>query len=247
MTGPPVAAAEEIETPDIETSSDAYAGRFSGAIGAWMLHVQERGTLRLLARRRGARILDVGGGHGQVTAALLAAGHRVTVLGSDASCARRVQPLLDGDRCRFQTGSLLRLPFPERAFDVVLSYRLLPHMERWPRLIAELTRVAADAVVVDYPTVRSLNFISPWLFRFKRHVEGNTRPYRLFRERELLRAFAEHGFVRQERFAEFFLPMVLHRMLRRPALSERLERAARATGMTGLLGSPVLVYFRRDH
>ena len=59
------------ETADIETSSDDYAARFAGEIGAWLLKVQEEATLRMLAAYPNAKILDVGGGHGQLTGALI--------------------------------------------------------------------------------------------------------------------------------------------------------------------------------
>ena len=59
------------ETADIETSSDEYASRFSGEIGEWFLKVQEDATLGILAPFTQAKILDVGGGHGQLTGALI--------------------------------------------------------------------------------------------------------------------------------------------------------------------------------
>ena len=62
------------ETADIETSSDGYAQRFAGAVGAWFLRVQEDATLRLLHAFPNARILDVGGGHGQLAPPLYAMG-----------------------------------------------------------------------------------------------------------------------------------------------------------------------------
>lgn len=232
--------------PDLETSSEAYAARFAGRAGAWMLGVQERALLRLLAPWRAATILDVGGGHGQVTGALIERGDEVTVLGSDPRCQQRIAPLVDSGRCRFVTGDLLDLPYPDRAFDVVISLRLLPHVEAWPRLVAELARVARDAVIVDYPTTRSLNCLTPVLFGAKRRVEGNTRPYRLFREAELLEAFAAHGFARRGRDAQFFWPMVLHRLVDRPALSRTLEGPCRLSGLTAWLGSPVIARFARD-
>ena len=41
-------------------------------------------------------MLDVGGGHGQLAIPLCRAGYRVTVLGSDASCRRRLEALVAG-------------------------------------------------------------------------------------------------------------------------------------------------------
>ncbi|MGB3514268.1 MAG: hypothetical protein WBA93_34670 [Microcoleaceae cyanobacterium] len=51
------------ETAEIETSSDDYASRFAGNIGAWLLKIQEEATLKMLAPHPNAKILDVGGGH----------------------------------------------------------------------------------------------------------------------------------------------------------------------------------------
>lgn len=234
------------ETADIETSSDDYATRFAGEIGAWFLQVQEQATLRMLAAYPGARVLDVGGGHGQIAGALARQGYDVTVTGSDPVCSARIQPLVDAGQVRFEVANVLDLPYPDRAFDVVISYRLLPHVEQWQVFLAELTRVAGQAVVVDYPEVRSANAIAPLLFPLKKQLEGNTRTYTTFRRRELLDAFAEHGFREEARYPEFFFPMVVHRKLEKPGLSAALENASRAVGLTGWLGSPVILKLVRE-
>lgn len=229
------------ETPDIETSSDDYARRFSGKIGEWFLSVQEKATLTMLSEWPGATVLDVGGGHGQLTRPLLGRGYDVTVVGSDDSCQNRIRDCLNLDKCRFEVGSVLELPFENQSFDLVISFRLVPHIEQWPRLISELTRVARKAVVVDYPTLRSINYLTPILFKLKKTIEGNTRYYRSFYEKELIESFLKHGFVKAARYGEFFLPMVLHRALKLPFLSSFLEAACRGVGLTALFGSPVIL------
>jgi len=229
------------ETADIETSSEDYARRFSGKVGSWFLKVQEEATLRMLAPYSGASILDVGGGHGQLTNALIHNQYRVCVFGSSEVCKDRIQKFLDENLCEFKTGDLLDLPFPDRTFDVVVSYRLLPHVRRWKELVSELARVAREAVIVDYPSIRSVNYISPLLFGFKKRLEGNTRPFTSFRENELLEVFGSHKFVRAKRYPEFFFPMVLHRTLKSPGFSAAAEKLSRACGLTGLFGSPVIL------
>ena len=237
---------EERETPDIETSSEGYAKRFADPVGAWFLRTQEQTVLRMLSPWPGATILEVGGGHGQLTEALIRQGHRVVVLGSDRSCQRRIQPMVERGQCRFVTGNLLALPYTSQAFDVVIGIRLLPHVRRWGALITELSRVARHAVVVDYPTVRSLNCLTPAFFSAKRRLEGNTRPYTLFRDGEVVCALAGHSFRLKTRAPEFFLPMALHRALGRPSLSTGLERVCGALQLTRWLGSPVLALFTRQ-
>jgi 2-polyprenyl-3-methyl-5-hydroxy-6-metoxy-1,4-benzoquinol methylase len=234
------------ETADIETSSEDYARRFASAVGDWFLRVQEHATLQMLPPGDGATILDVGGGHGQLTDAFWRQGYGVTVLGSAESCRQRIQHLLDDRRCTFHVGNLLELPYPDRAFDVVVSYRLLPHVTQWQALVAELTRVARRMVVVDYPTLYSFNLMTPLLFRLKKRVEGNTRPYTLFKEQDLVTVFRTHRFQPTQRYAEFFLPMALHRILKAPKLSSVAEQLCRVCGLSPLFGSPVILRLERE-
>jgi SAM-dependent methyltransferase len=235
-----------VEDADRETASPDYARRFSGAVGAWFLEVQARTVLELLSPWPRARVLDVGGGHGQLTAALLGAGHAVTVYGSapDALSAEVAEHARAG-RVGFACGDLLRAPFPDRAFDAVLSVRLLPHVLRVRELAAELARLARAAVLVDYPTRRSVNAISGALFGLKKGVEGNTRPFTVFRDRDIAAAFAAAGFRPAARRPQFLAPMALHRALRAAGVSRAVEGASRALGLTRALGSPVVLRLER--
>ncbi|MGF1524779.1 MAG: class I SAM-dependent methyltransferase [Leptolyngbyaceae cyanobacterium] len=229
------------ETADIETSSDNYASRFAGAIGAWFLRVQEVATLRMLAAHPQASVLDVGGGHGQLTEALIRHGYQVTVLGSSEVCKNRIQPFLNQDLCQFQVGNVLDLPYADQTFDVVISYRFLAHVTQWQTFLAELGRVAKQAVVVDYPTVRSINSIAPLLFKLKKSVEGNTRPFICYQEEEITSYCHSINLVPSDRYAQFFWPMALHRMLKSASISSALEDSARLPGLTAFLGSPVIL------
>src|SRR5512138_1446494 len=150
--------------PDIDSSTEDYARRFAGPTGSWFLEVQERAALSLLQPWPGATVLDVGGGHGQLAGPLARRGYRVTVMGSDESCSTRIADLVQTGLVRFTTGDLLRLPFPDRSFDLVVSFRILGHVPAWPELVAELTRVADKAVLLDFASTRSVNFLAPLLF-----------------------------------------------------------------------------------
>jgi len=234
------------ETADIETASDDYARRFAGAVGAWMLEIQETAVLGLLQDHPGVTILDVGGGHGQLAAPLCRAKYPVTVIGSAPACGRRIAALVDAGQCRFQVADVLKLPFADRSFDTVLCFRLVTHCARWEKLIGELCRVAARAVIVDYPTSQSLNRWAPHLFGAKKKLEGNTRTFRLFRHDEITGAFARHGFVPGRRRGQFGLPMVLHRRLKCRPLSVVAESLLRQAGLVRRWGSPVILELRRE-
>jgi 2-polyprenyl-3-methyl-5-hydroxy-6-metoxy-1,4-benzoquinol methylase len=230
-----------MEDADVETSSDAYARRFAGPVGEWFLRVQRDATLALLRPLGGPlRVLDVGGGHGQLAAPLADAGHDVTVLGSSDSCRPRVAALVDAGRVRWRAGDLLGLPFEARAFDVALAFRLLPHVAKWRALVAELCRVAARAAIVDYPSRRSANAAASSLFAAKKSVEGDTRPFEVFADADVAAAFAAHGFRVRATRRQFAVPMAAHRALGLAPASRAVEGAARLAGLTALLGSPVV-------
>ena len=229
------------ETPDIETASEGYAGRFAGEVGAWFLDIQARTTLELLRPWPGAAVLEVGGGHAQFAGPLLEAGYRVTVTGSGIQAGQRLARLLPPGSYGFVVSDLLRLPFPDRSFEAVLAFRLLAHVQAWPALLAELCRVARKVVVVDYPEKLSVNLISEKLFAAKLAVEKNTRPFHLYYGNSLASEFNRLGFSGLVWRPQFFLPMALHRGLGKAGLSRAAEGVCRALGLTRALGSPVIL------
>jgi SAM-dependent methyltransferase len=234
------------ETADIETASEAYAQRFAGPVGAWFLELQARSTLELLSPLgSGARLLDVGGGHAQLTPALVDRGYQVTVVGSSPACGERLAGWVADGRCRFEVANVVDLPYGARSFDAALCFRLLPHVTAWQALLGELCRVARRSVVIDYPSSRSVNVLAGGLFAAKKRVEGNTRPFAQYRPAGIERAFLVHGFHVTGTRPQFLWPMVLHRMIGRVGVSKALEAPGRATGLLRLLGSPVIVHAER--
>lgn len=230
--------------PDLHSSTDAYAARFRGSAGEFLLGVQARAIGELLDRLGGGprTALDVGGGHAQVAPILAARGLRVTVLGSDPVCARRLRSY---PGVRFVTGELADPPFADRSFGLVTCFRILPHVPQWERLLAGLCRLAERAILVDVPVARGFNALSGPLFALKRAAEGNTRPYASFRLDAIASAFAAHGFAVDAAYPQFALPMVLHRVLHAPRVSRALEAAARWSGATARFGSPVVLLATR--
>lgn len=231
---------------DVETSSDEYARRFSGEVGRFFLDVQNSTVLDLLAPWSGTTVLDVGGGHAQLAPALVERGFRVTVAGSDEVCRERLDRALPPGSFEFRACDLLALPYPDRAFDAVVSLRLLAHVERWRELVAELCRVADQAVILDYSDSRSFNQLYGPLFSWKKAVEGNTRAYHTFKPGEVAAEAARHGFGRPAERRQFFLPMVVHRAAKSGRFSRRSERVSAALGLTRRLGSPVVLRVQRE-
>jgi SAM-dependent methyltransferase len=229
------------ETPDVASSSEAYARRFAGPAGAYLLDVQSQATLTLLRPWPEATVLDVGGGHAQLCVPLIENGYAVTVLGSEPSCFARPRALVSAQRVRCVTGDLVSLPFADRSFDVVTAFRMSAHVTRWRRMIAELCRVARRAVIIDFAARWSVNLFSPVMFHLKKRIEGNTRPFNTLSHRAVRDVFIGCGYDVSAVIPEFFLPMVLHRMLKRPGASRCVEAVCRGLGLTRLLGSPVIL------
>ncbi len=225
------------ETADIETASDDYATRFAGPTGAWMLAEQWR-CFREVASACGvtehSSILDVGGGHAQLATPLQEHGYKVTVTGSDQRCCSRLPTDL-----QFVVADNLNLPFADRSFDLVVSFRLLPHCNAWQRLVSELCRVARRAVIVDYPTIQSINYLADRFFSTKKKFEKNTRPFTLFSHAEVAEVFSSNGFEVNSEAKEFVLPMALHRMIKNASISQAAELIG--APLKRWVGSPVVV------
>jgi len=230
-----------LETADIETASADYASRFQGEAGAFFLDVQTAITLQLLSDMPGASVLDVGGGHAQLAKPLLDAGYRLTVTGSADVCRQRLDATCEKGSFSYLTCDSLNLPYNDNHFDVVMSFRLLPHAERWQQLLAEMCRVAHKCVIFDYPDIRSANILYSLLFRLKKNMEGNTRKYQLFSRSEIRKELARNSYRQPLFLPEFLVPMVLHRKLKSAKLSQLLEAFFRTAGMTSLFGSPIIV------
>jgi hypothetical protein len=229
------------ETADIETASEDYARRFSGKAGHWMLQVQSTLLQQALTGvPSGSVLVDVGGGHAQTAPVAASAGFDVRVTGSDESCRNRLPETLS-----FDVADNLNLPYEDQQFPAVLCFRLVPHCDRWPELLAELCRVSSQKVIIDYPTSQSVNKLADKLFSFKKKVEKNTRPFTLFRHSEIEAVFVANGFRVIKRRHQFFWPMVVHRMLNCPPLSKVLEAPCRRIGLTRLWGSPVILEAER--
>ncbi|MCP3929455.1 MAG: class I SAM-dependent methyltransferase [Bacteroidetes bacterium] len=233
------------ENADIETASDDYASRFSGEVGEYFLEVQLQYVLTILKGYGDVSILDVGGGHAQLSAPLINKGYNVTVTGSDDSCKKRLENCITDKVYGYETCNMLSLPFENNSFDVVLAFRLLPHVSRWKELIVELSRVAKKAVIVDYPDIRSTNILNFLLFRIKKQMEGNTRPFLLFSRQEIGNEFNKNALYLKKYHPQFLLPMVVHRKLRKASLSKSMESFFQKAGVTSQLGSPIVAHFTK--
>jgi ubiquinone/menaquinone biosynthesis C-methylase UbiE len=145
--------------PDVARKFDDR--RFGGPIGELVAATQARVLANFVGRIQGRPILDVGTGTGR--AALLMARGGATVTGVDASdemlAIARQRAREQGLSVTFENGDAHKLPFRDRAFDVVISLRVIMHTPRWTDCVGELCRVADQLVILDYPSRRSVAWI----------------------------------------------------------------------------------------
>ncbi|NND00800.1 MAG: methyltransferase domain-containing protein [Gammaproteobacteria bacterium] len=236
--------------PDIESSTEAYAARFGGDIGRWFLDVQNAGTATLLTRAglqsTGLKVLDVGGGHAQNIPLMRKMAHHLTILGSDDSCQNLFRDAVSSGAVNYNIGPLTALPYADNEFDVVLCYRIMAHIEDWPLLIRELSRVARSLVIVDYTSRFSVNALAELFFGMKKSIEKNTRFYRLHRSSEVVQEFSKSAMRPVAHYSQYFFPMAIHRAVKSRVFSVVLEKVPRIFGLTHIFGSPVLHAFRPD-
>lgn len=232
---------EQVE-PDVHSSSEAYANRFRGPLGEYLLDVQARGFERLIQPWRGGTVLDVGGGHAQLAPMLLSQDMTLTIQGSSAACRERPDRVIGRESYDFLEASLLNLPVADRSFDVVVCARIIAHVPEPSRFLAELCRVARHAVIVDYPDRSGFNRFSRMLFGCKSWVEQRTtRPFAYFDRREIEAWLGQAGFAPDAHVGQFFWPVALHRLIGRAGTTRLLEQLAWRLGLTRRLGSPVIL------
>jgi len=225
---------------DEHTSSELYRQRFKGKIGNLIIKRQNELLLSFLGDIRGKSILDVGAGHGQLAEALLNAGAEVTAYGSSRGALEKLMPL----PLRSGTGPLYPLPFGDREFDIVVSFRTFPHVPDWRLFLGELCRVAAEKVSFDCVTKDIMSFFKPLLYRIKMKKEPGTRDYTLQKKADIRNAAHESGFRWESSEGQFLLPLVAHRIVKRPILMP-IEYLARMAGVTRRYGGPVVVLLER--
>ena len=234
----------EADYPDVHSSTADYAKRFAGSVGEFFLSTQRELVTQLLRENQIApehSILEVGGGHAQLTPTFVQSGHDVTVVGSHSQCRLLLDEKLPADAFNFEVAPLDRLPFEDDSFDIVVAIRMLAHSDDWKRFVAELCRVSRRHVLVDYPDLRSANAFSSSLHGLKRRVEHNTRTFQCFSQSQVKSAFETNGYQLFDAQPQFFAPMALHRMGRVATLSRLSEGLFSALGLRKCFGSPVLL------
>jgi 2-polyprenyl-3-methyl-5-hydroxy-6-metoxy-1,4-benzoquinol methylase len=236
---PAAAAPSPFSRKDAAEQYDA--DRFGGAFGSYL----ERQEVEVFTRLIGAHdaILDAGAGTGKLSLPWLREGRDVTSVDRSramlAQAARKAAAA--GLRTRLVVADVQALSFPDRAFPCTVSSRVLMHVADWRRAVAELCRVTARLLVIDFPATASAAGLDAALKRRLPRWGPPRLAYQTFRPGEVRAELAHQGFRVTETQRAFLLPVRLHRWLDRPDQSRTLESTAARLGLTRLVGSHVTV------
>lgn len=217
--------------PDVHTSSAIYAKRFSSPGGRYLLQVQTSTVRDMVRPWPGASVLDIGGGHGQISNPLAADGYKVTVLASNEAALARLKS---------ESGDLINPPFADKSFDVVTAIRLMAHLKEWPQLVEAACRIARNAVILDFAYPGGANRLAGAFFPAKKWLEGDTRRFTVIEPEAVREAFAGSGFRIERSVGQFVFPMAVHRALNTPAVSKTIEAAARAIPYAASIANPII-------
>lgn len=185
------------------------------------------------------RTLEVGCGSARLSCFLAMAGYRTACLDLSVPAVRLAVAnyAAGGARGVFVVGDGFRLPFPDGAFDVVLSTGLLEHFEDPTPLVREMARVLrpaglfySDIVPRKFSLFRSLD----WLGRLRHALTPGATPpaafyERRFTAREILDLLGGCGLVDPRVFAAGVVPPYLPLVYRSRRLRERQVRMVEAT------------------
>jgi len=168
---------------------EAYDRWFTTPVGALVKHYESELILDLLKPGPGEVILDAGCGTGVFTLDLLKAGSRVIGLDLSLPMLRRAKEKAGRRPFEVVAGDMLTLPFPEDAFDKVVSITALEFVEDGRAAIDELFRVTKRGGCV---VVATLNSLSRWATRRKEEAKKGHPLFAkaIFRSPDELRSLA---------------------------------------------------------
>jgi len=221
--------------------------RFGGPIGELIAGEQARVLANFVGRIAGRTILDVGTGTGR--AAILFARGGASVTGVDASepmlAVARTRAADQSLKVRFLKGDAHALDFGDRAFDVVVSLRVVMHSPRWRSVVSELCRVADRLVILDYPSKQSLAAVQSWFRRMLAALGARTEPYAVYSDREIAAALTRGGFRVRSVHRQFVLPIAFHKLFGSRRLTLAIEAFFDRIGLLRIAGSPVTIVAER--
>lgn len=221
--------------------------KFGGSFGRY-LHDHEVETFLSLMDGVHERVLDVGAGTGKLSIPLGMQSRKIFSVDPSFEMLRVARRKAELKRVTIRPviGDALHLCFRDAVLDCVVSSRVLMHLPDCRQGLAEVCRVAKHMVIVDFPSVASVGGVESVFRRCRRFFGADTKRYKVFRVRTILRELERNNFRVVEVQKQFCLPLAFHRWLDRVRASKRIEELCKMLGLIRILGSPVVVKAVRE-
>jgi len=157
--------------------------------------VEMPATMSLLGSVRGRRILDAGCGPGLYAKKLIAKGAKVH--GIDISEASLDIAMREAPKAEFQKGSIMKIPFRKKTFDIVLAALVLEHIKDWSKAFKEVYRVLKPKGVFVFSLANPV-------FTLRETAKLGGRKYKMlgYSQESKLQVFGDY-FSERTRYEEF--------------------------------------------
>jgi ubiquinone/menaquinone biosynthesis C-methylase UbiE len=119
-------------------------------------------TIKHLPALEGRRVLEIGCGRGVFARHLAERGAELVAADFSPAAIRHAARRLEGTSARAMVVDMQSMPFPDEAFDVVISQETLEHVPDPARALAELVRVTRRRGTLLVTTPNYLSLIGLW-------------------------------------------------------------------------------------
>ena len=221
--------------------------RFGGEIGHLVALAQERVLDDFAGDLHGASVLDVGTGTGRAALAMAKIGGKVTGIDTSQEMLKvaRSHAEAEGLEVEFVRGDAHALDFPDEAFDLVVSLRMLMHTPNWRQCLGEMCRVARHRVIFDYPPLFSAPTVQMVLRRLARIAGRRVETYHVISTLAARSVLHANGFQIERLHRQFVLPIALHKKVGSRRFTELSESTLARLGLLHVFGAPATIMAQR--
>lgn len=221
--------------------------KFGGEIGLLIQESQQKILFEMIPDARGKRILDLGAGTGRISIPMAKAGAQVYAADASIEMITVAKNKANEEfvKMDFIVGDAHDLPFRDSSFDVVVSFRMLLHLEDYKKGLSEICRVARKFVILDFPPKNSLVCLEPFYLTIKKKFCRNIQDYMVFSTKEISEKFEKEGFRISMVKREFLLPLKFYRKVGKRRFAEYIENLFRRAGLIDKYGAPVTIKAER--